>query len=88
MICNDCQGEKYARRCRSLPEMRRANDIPEVCPFGLPLLAAPVTSVYRGSDACEHLLIVPTGGCCDSEVFCDWGERRPLTSKEAIACRT
>jgi len=41
LSCAACRGKRYARRCRSLPQVRRAAHLPEVCPFGLELCAEP-----------------------------------------------
>lgn len=67
--CERCQGTLYPRRCRSLPEVREAAGLPEVCPFGLPIVRVDRTIVR------EKGTIVRKMGTPDRRVDCRWGKR-------------
>ena len=75
MICESCRGKTLVPQCRGIRAWRLRNSAPKRCPYGLPLKPFG-GGVFRGPNACLHLLVVPTGGCCDQDFFCTEGGRR------------
>lgn len=44
--------------------------------------------IYPGRDACPHIVVLPTQGCCDPEFYCRRSrEMVPVTSEECIECK-
>jgi len=93
MICDDCQGKTYPRQCRNSAAWRKAQGAPSECPYGIELNNLPIgdnapqgASVWRG-DCCWRE-VVPTGGCCDNELWCTRGNaRRRVTAAQCAACK-
>lgn len=76
-LCKQCGGKvHYPRRCRSLLEMREANGLPEVCPFGLPIKARPTEPRKAVHRTAECLWAVRLS-CC--KVQCTHEEGLGLT---------
>lgn len=44
-------------------------------------------SIYAGPNPCPHLQVLPTGGCCDNELYCHQsGTRRKIEPGACRAC--
>ena len=97
MTCETCHGNRYPLQCRNSAAWRKAQNAPEVCPHGLPIGHSPdgvkrgdyaerQEGVFRGPTACIHLVVVPTGGCCDNEFFCNRAVRMQIPPRQCADC--
>ena len=86
-LCAVCRGQRYPRQCRNSAAWRKAQHAPADCLFDIPLNNLPIgdnappvteklTGMFKGPNRCKFLIVIPTGGCCDNEFFCTWGDKR------------
>ena len=97
MTCDRCQGKRTVLQCRNSAAWRKAQNAPDACPHGLPIGHSPdgvkrgdyaerQEGVFRGPRACRWLVVVPTGGCCDNEFFCDRAVRVRISPRQCADC--